>query len=188
MMALITSLSELYARLDLLYGDLKVVCATCTFPCCHGYVWLLEDEVNRLVEQGVDVIEVNGTCNFIDSFIREGERIRVDLPKPPCHYKSGQVCSIHAFRSLVCRMYPVGIHVVDDDLSVVLHLDCHYAELLQGDAKQDFFGKVSKIIQDCSLELIQELMRTYREVDAISALPDGPNRVELITTFESVCS
>lgn len=179
-----SKLSGLYEAFDRLYQDILPACANCPDHDCEGYVWLLSDEADRLVEVGVEVVEINEVVNFIHSFPEVDGIIKLDIPKPPCRYRMERLCSIYTHRPLVCRMYPVGILTHEDKAVIALHKDCQFTRQLCGEAKTAFTKRVVAILHGLSAELYQELLETYRQVDAVSSLPAGPNEYEVLGSFE----
>lgn len=174
------SLLELYVRLDALYQDIHVICRNCPDHDCEGYVWLLEDEARLLQSCGTPIITINGHIRFIHSFEEEDGRIIVDKPKPPCRLRKNGLCSVYDSRPLVCRMYPVGLVTVEEQVMLVLHRDCKFSRELAGSEKESFIRRMLDILESASPELLDEIIQTYREVDAISAFPEGPNSYEIL--------
>lgn len=64
----IKTLPQLYTVLDYLYRDIENICRNCQNQDCVGYIWLLEQETERLYEQNVPLVQVNNGPTFIHSF------------------------------------------------------------------------------------------------------------------------
>lgn len=171
---------KLYSELSLLYRDIRSFCDGCKDHDCEGYVWLLKDEASLLYELGVPVVEINDSTFFIHSFEEVDGSLSIDKPKPPCKLRHDGLCSIYDSRPLVCRMYPVGLVTVDGEVLLVLHKDCKFSREITGEAKEVFIAQAVEILRQASSNLLIELMASYREVDAISAFPEGPNTFEVI--------
>lgn len=180
-----TDLYKLRAAFDELYRDIWQICATCTDHDCEGYIYLLECEAEALYNEGVPVVELNGKVSFIHSFQEADGQVLLEQPKPPCILRQRGRCSLYTSRPLVCRMYPVGLAVKSGEVVLALYQDCAFSRGLTPDGKARFFEKVKGILRGASGEILRLLLRTYQEVDAVSALPeDRENAFEIICAFK----
>jgi Fe-S-cluster containining protein len=174
-------LKSLYGKFDKLYSDIfTAVCADCNDHDCEGYVWLLSEEADMLVESGVAVVELNGNTNFIHSFPEDEGQLRLNVVKPPCVLRDEKRCSIYKIRPLVCRMYPVGIVTHEGQIVLALHEDCEYVRRMEPEQRSEFVANIQSIFSEIPAEAIDEIVESYRKVDAISHLPEGPNQYTLI--------
>ena len=65
---------------------------------------------------------------------------------------------------------------MDGTIVWALHRDClHVRRMEERGLLPDFERKVRNIINNLSPELLEEIVETYRAVDAISSFPDGEN-------------
>lgn len=181
-----SGLHKLYSRLDALYRDIKSICAGCQDHDCEGYVWLLKEEASLLYELGVPILEINEDINFIHSFEEAEGAILIGKPKPPCILKQDGLCFIYDFRPLVCRMYPVGPAMVNDEIQIVLFQDCKFSRDLGRKSKNKFLSQVIQALEEAPSKLLFEVADTYRKVDTVSAFPQGPNIFEVITPLRSI--
>ncbi len=179
-------LRKLYSELSFLYRDIRSTCAECKDHDCEGYVWLLKDEASSLYDLNVPIVEINDSTFFIHSFEDIDGSLSINKPKPPCKLRCDGFCSIYDSRPLVCRMYPVGLVTVDSEVLIVLHKDCKFSRDINGEAKEVFITQVVEILKRASPNLLMEIMISYREVDAISAFPEGPNTFEVIIPLRSL--
>lgn len=179
-------LHKLYAELDFLYKDIGSVCAQCKDHDCEGYVWLLKEEATSLYDLGISIVEINDSTFFIHSFEEVDGSLSINKPKPPCKLRRNGICSIYNSRPLVCRMYPVGLVTVDSEVLLVLHKDCKFSRDISGEAKVAFIAQAVEILKRASPELLNEVLTSYSEVDAISAFPEGPNTFEVIMPLRSI--
>jgi hypothetical protein len=79
---------------------------------------------------------------------------------------------------LACRLYPLGLETEADGTIVwALHLDClHVRRLEERGLLPELECRVLKIIDELSPKLLEEIVETYRAVDAISSFSDGDNK------------
>ena len=145
-----------------------------------GYVWLLKKEVERLYERGVPLVQVNNGPTFIHSFSATTQgKPDLSVRYPSCSQlcTDSRRCSIYQDRPLTCRLYPLGLETKADSMIVwALHRDCLYIRRLEKRGLLlDFEHRARNIINNLSPQLLEEIMETYRAVDAISSFPDGEN-------------
>ncbi len=180
------NLLKLYSGLDNLYQNIEQVCQNCQDYDCEGYIWLLEDEVKTLLNINVPIVEINESVFFIHSFEEENGIIKVEKHRPPCRLRKSGHCSIYENRPLVCRMYPVGLVTNKDDVVIALHRDCEYSRRLNTQSKKQFFDHFLKILKQMPAHLLNELLNSYRQVDYLSAFPEGPNTFETIVALKTI--
>ncbi len=176
----IETLSQLYDALDDLYRGIEQDCRDCRDPDCIGYIWLLKKEAERLYERGVPLVQVNNGPTFIHSFpVTADGHPDLSVRYPPCSQlcTDSRKCSIYQDRPLTCRLYPLGFETKADGKIVwALHRDClHVRRMEERGSLPTFENRVRKIINNISPKLLEEIVKTYREVDAISSFPDGEN-------------
>lgn len=170
---MITTLVELYAALDKLLDGISDVCQYCTDDDCLGYLWLLSEEAENLYEAGVELLEVNEKIAFINPFVNENQ-INIEKVKPPCPWRQNRRCAIRYLRPFFCRMYPMNFATEDDNVYLVLHLDCEYAR--QREHNVEFHQKAISLFRRLDLRLFSQILNTYHLVEAISKFPAGNNR------------
>ena len=186
----IGTLSQLYTTLDDLYRDIEHYCRECQDPDCMGYVWLLKKEAERLYERGVSLVQVNNGPTFIYSFpaTTQGQP-DLSVWYPPCSQlcTDSRRCNIYQDRPLACRLYPLGLETKADGAIVwALHRDCLYIRRLEERGLlSDFEHRARNIIKNLSLQLLEEIVETYRAVDAISSFPDGENNYDILKEVKS---
>ncbi|MDD3072708.1 MAG: radical SAM protein [Candidatus Pacebacteria bacterium] len=176
----IETLSQLYDALDELYQGIEQDCRDCQDPDCMGYIWLLKKEAERLYERGVPLVQVNNGPTFIHSFpATVNGKPNLSVRYPPCSQlcSDSRRCSIYEDRPLVCRLYPLGLETKEDGTIVwALHRDClHIRRMEERGTLPAFENRVRNIISNLSPELLEEIVETYRAVDAVSSFPDGEN-------------
>ncbi len=179
-------LLKLYLELDFLYKNIISVCVGCQDHDCEGYVWLLEEEASALYNLNIPVVEINENIFFIHSFEEVDGVLSIEKPKPPCRLRQSGFCSIHDSRPLVCRLYPIGLATIKNEVLVVLHQDCKFSRDIAGEAKAIFLAQAIEILKQTPDNLLSEIMETYKKVDAISTFPDGPNAFEVIMSLGSL--
>jgi len=179
-------LFKLYALFDSLYEDILPYCVNCKDHDCKGFVWLLKKEADLLFEKNTPILEINDGIFFIHSFEEIDGEILINKPKPPCVLKKENLCSLYKNRPLVCRMYPVGFAVVNDEISIVLHSDCNFSRCMSKAEKNVFFQKVIEILRRIPANFFDEIVTNYANVCRISTFPDGINDVEVITPIRLI--
>lgn len=177
----IETLAELYSALGNLYRGIEHDCHECKHPDCMGYIWLLNEEVSRLYERGVPLVQINNGPTFIHSFpAKEHDEPDLSVRYPSCSQlcTDSRRCKIHNDRPLVCHLYPVGPETKADGTIVwALHRDCLHVEKMEARGELSQFNhRVCNIFNSLSPRLLGEIAEAYRTVDAISAFPDGANR------------
>jgi MoaA/NifB/PqqE/SkfB family radical SAM enzyme/Fe-S-cluster containining protein len=179
--AIIHNLMHFRSELDELWKGIGQSCATCTDPDCLGYVWVMPEEEEALLDAGVRTVQINGLRGpiFIDSYHRDAEgRLIVNRTKPNCPYrdKDGR-CSVHAARPLVCHLYPLGPETLPDGRVIwSLHTDCsHVRSLTDAGDLPLLVSKIRRLLSRMSPDLKEKIRDQYGKVDAVSAFPEGPN-------------
>lgn len=187
----IQTLPQLYNALAELYRGIESDCRDCQDPDCMGYIWLLKKEAERLYDRGVPLVQVNNGPTFIHSFPVNGEgKPNLSVRYPPCSQlcSDSRKCSIYEDRPLVCRLYPLGLETKGNGTIVwALHRDCLHIRRMEERGKlPDFEHRVRNIINSLSPELLEEIVETYRAVDAISSFPDGENNYSSLQEVKHV--
>lgn len=166
----IKTLTSLYHHLDILYKKILNFCQKCKDPCCYGYVWLLEEEANRLSKKGVKIIEVNNAINFLHSFPVKNNKIILDRIKPPCVLSKNRQCVIYGNRPLFCRLYPIDIKKRGEDFYIILHKECLFIKT------PHFLDNVIALFYNLDKELLGNIVGTFRVVDYLSSYPLGKEK------------
>lgn len=178
---MIDALEGLYLAFDYLFLDIERDCKQCEYDDCRGYVWLLRQEAERLIEEGVEVLEVNKHLFFINCFSVQKGKICVEEFKPVCPLLKAGRCTIHSQRPLVCRMYPLSFSISDGTLQIVLSLDCLYSRHKMENPV--FKDRSLAILRQISHRLLGEIIGTYEMVLAISKFPRGQNNCIFMGTL-----
>ncbi len=188
---MIHSLEVFQEALDALFFGIEKHCAECQYPDCMGYTWLLREEVGRLYEHGVPLVQINGGPTFIHSFpVTPDGNIDVSVRYPSCSQlcSESRRCSIHTKRPMVCHLYPIGLETKTCGTIVwALHSGCLYvSRLKENHLLADFEEQSRKLLASISPGLREEIMETYLKVDAICTFPDGENRFTTIAEVNYV--
>ena len=179
----IKTLAELYAALDELLVGISETCSGCRDEDCKGYMWLLPQEVDPLLETSVSLLEINRRINFINPFL-EDQLINVEQIKPVCPHCHSRLCTIRQLRPLVCRLYPLNFANENGNLCFVLHLDCQFA--LQHQDDDLFKQRAIDLIGAIDASLFDVIVETFLLVDGITKFPDGPNRYLKIAAIQDI--
>ena len=161
----IETLTQLYEALVELYRGIEQDCRECQDPDCMGYVSL---------------VQVNNGPTFIHSFpMVSQDKLDLSVQYPACSQlcADSRKCSIYEDRPMNCHLYPLGLETRADGIIVwALHRDClHVRRLERRGLLPDFERRALNIINNLSPQLLEEIVETYRAVDAISSFPDGEN-------------
>jgi Fe-S-cluster containining protein len=159
-------LEELYSELDSLL-DIYETCQECE-TCCNACIFLLSEEADELVRSGVQVVEINGKLNCIDSFPKneDGEIVRV-RKTPLCGHSSNNICSIHEKRPLFCRLYPMGFRYGRKYAHVVLSKNCRYVKKMKKKQLQARIAEMRQMIDRIDPNLLTHVLSTFHEVAKI---------------------
>ena len=78
---------------------------------------------------------------------------------------------------MVCRLFPIGLETQADGTVVwALHLDClHVRRLEEHGLLPSLERRALNILNRIGPKVMEEIVETYRAVDAISSFPDGEN-------------
>lgn len=183
---MIETLEQLYIAFDNLFRGIEKDCVKCKFSRCLGYVWLLAEEAERLIENGLEVLQINENLFFVNSFpVVEGE-INIEQFKPKCSFLTDGRCGIYNQRPLSCRMYPLSFYIENGILQLVLHLDCLYSRHRMN--CRIFKENSLAILQRVEKNLLKEIAETYRQVFAISKFPQGGNHCTVIGSLDFLYS
>lgn len=181
----ITTLQRLYREVDKLYGNISEYCFQCKDNDCLGYIWLIKTEADRLYRAGVPLIKINDGPTFIHSFAEDqAGNINVSVKYPVCSQVdcSIRICLIRKKRPLVCHIYPAGLETLENGRIVwAMHLDCLFVrKMAEQGLEDDLEKKFLSIINRVSRPLLDEIITTYKAVNAISAFPNGSNHFKIM--------
>jgi Fe-S-cluster containining protein len=152
-----------------------------------GYIWVLPEESDTLVESGVPIVQINDGPNFIHSFsTAEDGNINVEARYPVCKYAEAPCrrCGIYKKRPMVCRLWPIGLETHDGKVVLGLHLDCLFVRYLQEHGLvPGFKRRALNLMTRLSPDLKEAIASTYFAVDAIAKFPNGENRYLILQEF-----
>lgn len=174
----IKSVNELYNAFDKLNQECSMSCESCSDPDCMGYIWLLKEEADILLEKEIEVVEINNKISFINSFRNEKGDIDLTICKPKCVHRCKETghCLIRDIRPLTCHMYPFGPETIDGTDVWVLHTDCKFVKQMEQMGQiSEYCMKANHILQRMSKELSEQIKQVYHYVDYLSEFPEGPN-------------
>lgn len=161
---MIDSLTDFYRELDSLNRPLRRYCKTCKRHCCRGYIMLFREEAIRLLEQDVSVLRYSRYEQHgyqMDTYPRDenGEIMYgVFGPECPNRLNSGK-CSVYDFRPLICRIYPMDLQRVDDELNVnwVIHKKCDFISEAPREEVDGWISKARALAGDVGPTLLDEI-------------------------------
>jgi len=185
-----TSLGDLKRQLDRLWAGIDDHCRTCSDRDCIGAIPVLPDEEEAVLDASVETVQMNGEHGpiFLNSYRRTAAGLA--LEKNACPYRdpvSGQ-CRIHRSRPLACHMYPLALEAQPDGtIAWVLHRDCAYVRAAeQGGGIDSLLDRIRRWIAGVAPAVRERLIENERKVAAITAWPDGPNRLFIVEVVDSV--
>jgi len=154
-------------------------CINCKYPDCMGYIWLLKQEKDQLLKNGIDVLNINNQINFIN-FLNNNQEINdvIKCKYPKCLYRSEDgKCSIQKIKPLACKLYPISLAMVGATLCWTLNLDCAYSQYLikSGNIKV-FIYNFYKFINLIDKIIYYDIIKICKEVENVTKNPDGPNK------------
>lgn len=177
----IANLDDFKRAVDHVWSDIAASCRVCKDPDCLGYVWLLEEEEEPLLDAGVQIVQVNGESGplFLDSYARDEEgRLVVGQRGPRCPWRAADgSCTVHAARPLVCHMYPLGIER-DGSGGFVwgLHTDCHYVRSRTPGQLEALLGDLRSVLERTTPTLMDTIVTAFMKSDSVAAEGTPLNR------------
>ena len=170
-------------EIEKVFRGIEKDCLVCNYPDCVGLIWLIEEEVERLYNLGVPLIQVNNGPTFLHSF-SEGTDGKIELAVryPSCKQLSLnngiRRCLIYQNRPFNCRIYPLGLETTGEGVAVwALHLDCLFiANKINEEQLEQIKQDLVLIIDHLHPSLVEEILSTYLEVEEVICFPDGENR------------
>lgn len=169
-----SALNLLSGRLDALWDGISTSCATCVDPDCMGYLWLLDEDATSIMRAGHAVVRVNPPDGprFIDSYARDGQgSLTVQARSPTCPFlDSARRCSIHDYRPLVCRLYPLSLETLPDgSVAWLLHTNCnHIRRIVRSAGLDDLIREIRSTLDSIPPVLKSEIKRVYLQVNAVT--------------------
>lgn len=181
---MIETLNELKDRLRKIFPNIQESCKKCGYPDCRGYIYLLKEEVNDLLNDDIDVICLNKSVYLIDSFRRK-ENGELDLtefsPKCILRCEDGR-CKIHNQKPLICLSYPIIIDRYQDGKDYwVFHKLCqYYVDVTKVGKKEEVIHGFMKLIEDISPELKSKIQNAYFDYSSVVSSDYTDWDIELI--------
>lgn len=178
---MIATLEQLKNEVEQIWCDISDHCKNCKDPDCVGYIWVLPEEENSLLEIGLPIIQINGDNGplFLDSYERDSEGcLIVDKPKMQCPYLSVErKCSIRDRRPLTCHLYPLGLETEQDGSIVwALHTDCaHVRHVQETIGISTLAAQILEMLGRLAPELERKITDTFAKSDFIAKFEDGFN-------------
>ncbi|MFH1402210.1 MAG: YkgJ family cysteine cluster protein [Patescibacteria group bacterium] len=179
---MIQTLFEFYKKLDDFLSDI-FVCKNCKWIRCRGYIWLLPEESEVLVNANVPIVEINGEINFVHSFPEVNNQIDFGAIKPKClMLQDNNLCCVYQIRPLVCRLYPFGLILNKGKIKWIIHKDCEITvQIGENFDQSELCQKFLFITRELDNKLKKEIFSAYHLVNNISILPDGvPNNYHIL--------
>ncbi len=163
---------ELKKELEILFEGISGDCEKCKYIDCRGYIWLHPAEINQIIKE-TDTIKINGDIVFIDSFIRENNKINPEVYQPICKLRdSCGRCFIQNIKPIVCMLYPLNLRKINNQIWLVLNEDCLFVDNLKKKNKLDNFKKkVVSFWSKLDKEFLSDFIKIFNKVEAISNYP-----------------
>lgn len=169
----IKNLQILEKKLNYIYKDIYKQCSKCNEKDCKGYIWLLKQEAEILVNNNISVIEINKKINFINSFCKDNDKLDFKKVSPNCIFRDkDKRCKIYKFRPLICRFYPIDFKIINENFYIVLHTNCLFVQnLIDKNLLNKFIEKVLNLFYNINIYLLKDIIKTYRLIDDITKYP-----------------
>lgn len=176
----IDTLEKLRTELDILYENISSCCFDCTYKCCQGFINVVPQEIDGLVEKDLEIVAINENVYFLNNFDKDENDIPIlDVFAPACRLRcDDKRCGINGFKPIVCSLYPIIPDIAGDgSLSWALHMDCAYSEMLkQKNQIEEIKERFSHIIGRVSPALYNEIKESFENVNKICSYPKGYNK------------
>lgn len=178
---MISSIDELKNRIDFIWKGIEQSCKTCTDPDCVGYIWVLPDEEEAILNKGIQTVQVNGEDGpiFLDNYGRDDQGcIIVNKPKMGCpHLSEDRKCTIRDVRPLTCHLYPLGMETdLEGNIVWALHSDCAHVRNLQKSGKIDVvLQQLYALLSELDPSLESKILKTFAKSDFIAKFENGFN-------------
>lgn len=167
---------------NILLKDCETFCRNCSYPDCLGFIWLLDKEREKMLNNGVDLLTVNNKVSFLNMATSNDLSTILDIEKPKCKLrcKNGK-CKIQKSKPLVCKMYPISFYRDKNVFVWVLNIDCAYSQALIKSSKfESFLLNFYKLINCFSKNFYEELTNKFAEMDDLTSYPNGANNYVIL--------
>lgn len=169
----ISDIDTLSQHLRKIFPNIEESCKRCSYPDCRGYIYLLEDEVDGILEQDIEVVCLNNKVFLLNNFdVDVNGQLNLGQISPRCHLRCADgTCSIHNEKKpLVCLMYPIlpdkhenGKHYWS------FHKKCqYYQDVLEAGTKDLVVEEFMKLIDSISPSLYLKIVTAYHNISDIS--------------------
>jgi Fe-S-cluster containining protein len=183
----IETIGELKRAIAEVLAGISASCASCTYPDCQGFPWVLPAEEDELLAAGIQLIQLNGPSGptFLDTLPRdEAGDVVLGTTGPPCPYRGrdGQ-CTVHESRPLTCHLYPLSIELVGGLPHWAVHRDCEHVQRAIGRGEYDsLLRQLAAVIARIGAGLSDSLADTLGRVATVS----GPTQLDCFTVIRAV--
>lgn len=167
---MIDNIIELRKKLESFYPQITDSCKNCNFPDCKGYIYMLEEELDQLIENDIPVLCVNNNIYLLNNFKEKNDSFDLTEISPKCKLRCQDgMCSIQNIKPLVCLFYPIIIEkYVDGKHYWSLHKQCqYYVDLKKSGQIEIIINKFNDLINSLSPELYEKIVTTYFNYDSI---------------------
>lgn len=172
--AQLSTVDAFKAGLADVWSSIEESCQNCSDPDCMGYVWLMNDDAEKLMRSGRSVVRVNPPRGprFIDSYARDSRgAISVQVQSPRCPFLgTDRRCSIHDLRPLVCHLYPLSLETFPDgSIYWALHQNCNHVRTIERNGGlEELVRRISSLLESMSAAVREEILSTHRAASAVS--------------------
>jgi Fe-S-cluster containining protein len=176
-MELIRTVTELKRAADEVFADISDSCRQCTDPDCQGYLWVLPQEEDGLLDADIPLVQLNAPSGptYLDNFRRDEQGgVRIGERGPRCPYLGADGrCGIHERRPLTCHLYPLSLEIRVDGVFWAVHTDCeHIRRTERGGQLVSLIDRLRGLIHRIAPDLAADLLDTMRRVAGVSRVPD----------------
>lgn len=186
------SIEDLYEFWDSFFSNIySAHCENCLYPDCEGYIFLTNDEKERLYENYIPLLTLNDNVTIINSlkYIPSESVFDIEEIKPKCRLEKCGKCSIYHIRPLVCRIYPFSFYFENNKTYFVIHEDCKYTTDYFISNQNEIIKTIKKMFSSTNPNLINQVVMSYKNLNDVSMFPnEEKNKVLKIMEINYECN
>lgn len=167
---MIKTWAELRNRIKDVYPNITESCKNCKYPDCRGYIYLLDNEIDEIVENDIPVLCINHNVFLVNNFRKNDGLFDLTEYSPRCKLRCNNgMCSIQNIKPFVCLFYPIIIEKYCDGKHYwSLHKQCqYYVDLKERGIKEKIIMEFLSLLDEISCEMYDEIVDAYFKYDRI---------------------
>lgn len=152
---------------NFLFPKISDYCKNCN-TCCKTYGWLIDKEVNKFLNKGYPVIQINKKLYCFDSFARDENKEIIINKIPRCLFYKKNRCLINDIKPLDCRLYPIKIKFYQNKVIIGLSLGCKYVSSLSDKEIDSLCLRIMDFLKEAPPKIINDYLNLMESVNSIS--------------------